>query len=54
VVNYGNWEQNIRELVHDEQARKEQGEALYQYCLKDYNFDEINQKRTELFKGLIS
>jgi glycosyltransferase involved in cell wall biosynthesis len=54
VVNYGNWEQNIRELVHDEQSRKEQGEALYQYCLKHYNFDEINQKRTELFKGLIS
>jgi glycosyltransferase involved in cell wall biosynthesis len=53
VVYYENWDKNIRALVEDADLRKERGRSLFEYCEKNYNFEEINNKRRELFLGLL-
>lgn len=52
VVYYDNWDDNIRSLVEDAALRKERGRALFEYCQKHYNFDEINEKRRAAFLKL--
>jgi glycosyltransferase involved in cell wall biosynthesis len=54
VVYYENWEKNIRILVENKELREEKGRALFEYCNKYYNFDEINLKRQKLFESLSS
>ena len=54
VVYYENWDKNIRALVEDADLRKEKGRALFEYCAKNYNFEEINDKRRTLFLNLLS
>ena len=54
VVYYENWDKNIRALVEDKDLREAKGKALFEYCAKNFNFDEINIRRKDLFKSLCS
>jgi glycosyltransferase involved in cell wall biosynthesis len=58
VVNYvrdrADWNKHIDRLVNDKDLRDEQGAMLLEYCLKNYNFHEINKVRQNAFESLIS
>ena len=47
------WFKHLNYLINDEQARKESGEALYQWALKNYNLADINNDRRKAFSDLI-
>ena len=57
LVNYAkdtaDWVKHIKRLVDNPTLRKEQGQALQEYCMKHYNFDQINKKRSEAFESLL-
>ena len=56
LVNYASnpveWLRHMETLRDNPELRKEQGEALYQYCVEHYNFDEVNQRRAAAFQAL--
>lgn len=58
VVNYANdrkdWLHHIKRLTESEALRNEQGLALHEYCQKNYNFFDINEKRRNAFLSLLS
>jgi len=58
LVNYAHNEQMwlhwMQKLADNADLRTEQGALLAEYCKKNYNFDEINQRRAEAFKSLIN
>ena len=47
------WFKHLNYLINDEQARKESGEALYQWAVKKYNLININHDRRKAFSDLI-
>lgn len=57
VVNYASdaqmWLHWINKLKDNPKLRREQGEALREYCDKHYNFDEINRTRQKSFESLL-
>ena len=47
------WYYWIKLLVNDEAARKSYGNALYEYCNKNFNLHEVNKHRFAIYKKLI-
>ena len=47
------WYYWIKRLVNDEAARKSYGNALYDYCNKNFNLHEVNKHRFAIYKKLI-
>jgi len=47
------WYKWIKLLTFDEAARIEYGQKLFEFCNKEFNFDEINKKRYNIFNKLI-
>jgi hypothetical protein len=47
------WFKHIKDLVNDEQMRKESGEQLFEYCNKHFNFDMINSKRKDIYQQIL-
>jgi hypothetical protein len=47
------WYYWIKLLVNDEDARKSYGNALYDYCNKNFNLHEVNKHRFAIYKKLI-
>ena len=47
------WYYWIKLLVNDEAARKSYGNALYDYCNKNFNLHEVNKHRFAIYKKLI-
>ena len=47
------WFKHLNYLINDEQARKESGEALYQWAVKKYNLSNINNDRRKAFSDII-
>lgn len=58
LVNYAHNEQMwihwLHKLIDNPDLRTEQGALLAEYCKKNYNFDEINQRRIDAFNSLIN
>ena len=52
VKSQKDWNIHIRNLVNDEQMRKESGEKLFEFCQKKYNFEEINLDRKYIYSKL--
>jgi hypothetical protein len=48
------WYYWIKLLVNDEAARKSYGNALYDYCNKNFNLHEVNKHRFAIYNKLIS
>lgn len=48
----GDWLRHI-EYLKDPINREKQGQKLYDYCLENYNFDEINKQRQLAFENLL-
>ena len=48
------WMKHLNYLINDEQARKESGEALYNWAVKKYNLSNINDIRRSAFANLIN
>jgi len=46
------WYKHLKTLINDEQKRKEAGEALYNWAVRNYNLDHVNDRRADLFTGL--
>lgn len=53
VKKQSDWFKHIKDLVNDEQMRKESGEQLFDYCNKHFNFDVINSKRKDIYQQII-
>jgi len=53
VNNQTDWYKWIKLLVNDEAARKEYGQKLYDYCNKEFNLEDINNKRFAIYNKLI-
>jgi len=47
------WYYWIKLLVNDADARKSYGNALYEYCNKNFNLHEVNKHRFAIYKKLI-
>jgi hypothetical protein len=47
------WYYWIKMLVNDKQAREHYGNALYDYCNKNYNLHEVNKHRFAIYSKLI-
>jgi glycosyltransferase involved in cell wall biosynthesis len=58
AVNYvkdrEDWVKHINRLIYDKDLRDEQGAKLHDFCQRNYNFNEINEKRRNAFLSLIS
>jgi len=52
VQNQTDWYRHIKDLVNDEDMRKEKGEELYTYCNKHHNLSEINKKRYDIYSSV--
>jgi hypothetical protein len=52
VKSQKDWYKHIKDLVNDEQMRKESGEKLFEFCKKNYNFGEINLDRKYIYSKL--
>lgn len=48
------WYKWIKILVHDQAARQEMGEALYNYCKENYNLHVVNIKRLAIYNKVIN
>lgn len=53
VKKQSDWFKHIKDLVNDEQMRKESGEQLFEYCNKHFNFDVINSKRKDIYQQIL-
>ena len=47
------WYYWIKMLVNDKQAREHYGNALYEYCNKNFNLHEVNKQRFAIYSKLI-
>lgn len=47
------WYYWIKMLVNDKQAREHYGNALYDYCNKNFNLHEVNKQRFAIYSKLI-
>jgi hypothetical protein len=47
------WYYWIKMLVNDRQAREHYGNALYDYCNKNFNLHEVNKQRFAIYSKLI-
>lgn len=45
------WYMHLRDLINDPSIRDEVGNSLKVWCDINYNFDQINQKRKEIYEG---
>jgi glycosyltransferase involved in cell wall biosynthesis len=54
VNNQGDWYKHIKYLVDNPEARKDQGEKLYEYCKQNFDLRAIAKQRKQLFETLIS
>jgi hypothetical protein len=52
VKSQKDWYKHIKDLVNDEQMRKESGNKLFEFCKKNYNFGEINLDRKYIYSKL--
>jgi hypothetical protein len=48
------WYYWIKLLTKDPDARKSYGNALYDYCNKNFNLHEVNKRRFAIYNKLIS
>jgi hypothetical protein len=53
VKKQSDWFNHVRDLVNDEQMRVESGLQLFNYCQTHFNFNEINNKRFDIYNKLI-
>lgn len=53
VKKQSDWYRHIKDLTFDEAMRKESGLNLFEYCLKNFNFDKINDERYGIYKKII-
>jgi hypothetical protein len=47
------WYYWIKLLTHDQAARKQYGNDLYEYCNKNFNLHEVNKQRFAIYSKLI-
>jgi hypothetical protein len=52
VKSQKDWYKHIRDLVSDADMRKESGQNLFDFCQKNYNFDNINLDRKYIYSKL--
>jgi hypothetical protein len=52
VKSQKDWYKHIKDLINDEQMRKESGQKLFEFCKKNYNFGEINLDRKYIYSKL--
>ena len=53
VKKQSDWFKHTKDLVNDEQMRVESGLQLFEYCQRHFNFNEINNKRFDIYNKLI-
>ena len=53
VKKQSDWFKHVKDLINDEQMRIESGLQLFNFCQKHFNFNEINNKRFDIYNKLI-